>query len=173
MKRRRLSSAAGHNSFLAACEHGGRSASLARLRAAGRPGRHCWNAIAYLLALPELKWGYLHQLLWKEHASESSEKRMACWCPGFPRHTVTATPREGPPLLRWEGRSLSSRLSKWVYFHIHLEESMIKGATNWISKRKFYFIVSIIEVYQETRKICFEGRSIRLTFIVNNNSQEK
>lgn len=51
-----------------------RSASLAHLRAAGRPGRHSWNAIAYLLALPELKWGYLHQLLWKEQAAESSEK---------------------------------------------------------------------------------------------------
>lgn len=82
----------------------GRSASLAHLRAAGRPGRHCWNAIAYLLALPELKWGYLRQLLWKEHASESSEKRMACWCPGFPRHTVTATPREGSPASQMRGK---------------------------------------------------------------------
>lgn len=83
----------------------GRSASLAHLWAAGRPGRHSWNGIAYLLALPELKWGYSHQLLWKEHASESSEKSkdglVVSW---LPRRTVTPRPRERFPASQMRGK---------------------------------------------------------------------
>lgn len=40
----------------------------------------------------------------KKHASESSEKRMACWCPGFPRRNRDSNTQRGSPASQMRGK---------------------------------------------------------------------